>query len=293
MKCFYHNDMDGKCAGAIVYKFYKVDKDFTEDTDEACEFIPMNYNQEFPFKTIAKNETVIIVDFSLQKDGDFDKLLAITDNVIWIDHHKTAIEKHAHLVDRITGVRANGTSGCELTWNFFYPVDPMPKIVEMLGRYDVWDFTTYGNDLNKLQAGIGLYDTKPESVMWNVWLIAGAYEFERINKILHEGGIALAYRNNVYSSMIKSWSWYTMFEGYRAIVCNQGSTSSQLFDTIDPSTYDIMMPFVFDGRQWTVSIYTKKDDIDVSAIAEKYCGGGHEKAAGFQCKQLPFNLIKL
>ena len=37
MKCFYHNDMDGKCAGAIVYKFYKVDRDFTKETGEPCD----------------------------------------------------------------------------------------------------------------------------------------------------------------------------------------------------------------------------------------------------------------
>lgn len=292
MKCFYHNDMDGKCAGAIVYKYYKVDRDFYDEIGEDCEFISINYNQDFPFETIRKDEAIIIVDFSLQKDGDFDKLLSITDNVLWIDHHKSAIEKHEHLSDKVRGVRKDGISGCELTWNFFYPRDKMPKMVEMLGCYDVWDFSAYGDDLNKIQTGTRLYNTKPESSIWYSWLSTGEFELDRIAEVLHKGTTALAYRDSVNASMIKSWSWYTSFEGYRAIVCNQGSTSSQLFDTVDPDTYDIMMPFIFDGKQWTVSIYTKRDDIDVSEIAARYGGGGHKKAAGFQCAKLPFNLLK-
>jgi nanoRNase/pAp phosphatase (c-di-AMP/oligoRNAs hydrolase) len=60
-----------------------------------------------------------------------------------------------------------------------------------------------------------------------------------------------------------------------------------MFDTVEED-YDIMMPFVFDGKRWTVSLYTKKKDIDVSELAKKHGGGGHRQAAGFQCDQLPF-----
>ncbi len=105
MKCFYHTDMDGHCAGAIVYKFYKLDRDYTKETGEECEFLPINYKDDFPFDKIRRNETVIIVDFSLQKPGEFDKLLQITDLIIWIDHHKTAIEQHKHIDADCRGIR--------------------------------------------------------------------------------------------------------------------------------------------------------------------------------------------
>lgn len=281
MKCFYHSDMDGHCAGAIVKKYY----DFCQIDGE---YLPINYNNKFPFDKIEKNEIVVIVDFSLQKEGDFEKLLEISKDIIWIDHHKTAIEKHNHLKDKIKGIRRNGISGCELTWSYFFQDSEMPRIVKMLGAYDIWDFSEYGNDLNKLQAGIRLYDTKPENPSWAEWLKTDDCGQGRLVEILQKGIIALQYRENYYSGLIKSWSWYTKFEGYRAIVCNQGSVSSQLFDSTDENTYDIMMPFVFDGKQWTVSIYTKKD-IDCSGIAKKYGGGGHKQAAGFQCKELPFS----
>lgn len=49
-----------------------------------------------------------------------------------------------------------------------------------------------------------------------------------------------------------------------------------------------MIVFVRDGKKWTVSLYSKKDNVDCSKIATKYGGGGHKKAAGFECYELPF-----
>ena len=280
MKCFYHNDMDGKCAGAIVYKFYKRDRDFEKETNEKCEFISINYNNDFPFDSITQNETVIIVDFSLQKEGEFEKLLNITKNIIWIDHHKTAIEKHYPL--KLNGIRKDGVSGCELTWHWFYPGRPIPRVVELLGDYDIWSFK-HGDNTNFLQTGIRLYNTKPESEDWVRWLDQFYFPIDELGK----GEISLKYRNTYYNGLVKSFSFFIEFEGYKTVVCNAGSVSSQLFDSVKED-YDIMMPFVFDGKKWIVSLYTKKENIDVSEIAKKYGGGGHRKASGFRCDELPF-----
>ena len=277
MKCFYHNDMDGHCAGAIVKKaMYNQENDGT-----GFKYIQIDYKDEFPFHVINKNEEIIIVDFSLQKEGDFDKLLEITKRVVWIDHHKTAIEKHKHL-SHLKGIRREGKpSGCELTWRYFFPELPIPHVVLLLGDYDTWTFD-YGEATHKLQTGVKLYDTKPESDMWNKWLEPSYFPDEELAR----GETALLYRTNFYKSMVESFSFWTTFEGYKAIACNAGMVSSQLFDSIKED-YDIMMPFIFDGKKWTISLYTKKD-IDVSMLAKKYGGGGHKQAAGFQCESLPF-----
>jgi oligoribonuclease NrnB/cAMP/cGMP phosphodiesterase (DHH superfamily) len=284
MKCFYHNDMDGHASGAIVYKFFQRDRSFTKEMGEECEFIEINYNKPFPLEKIAPNESVVIVDFSLQKDGEFEKLLKITDKVIWIDHHKTAIEKHGHL--QIRGIRQDGVAACELTWKWFYPDKPVPKVIQLLGDYDIWAFK-FGNDTNYLQTGIRLNVTKPESSNWETWLKEDYYPYCEINN----GTIAIKYRDNYYKSLVNSIGFYTEFEGYRGICCNASSVSSQLFDSINKNTFDIMLPFSFDGNQWTVSIYSTNPDIDCSEIAKKYGGGGHKGAAGFQCKELPFKKL--
>lgn len=88
--------------------------------------------------------------------------------------------------------------------------------------------------------------------------------------------------------MIKACSFYSSLEGYRVIVCNTPCGNSLVFDSVDSDTYDIMSVFFFDGKQYTVSLYSTKKEIDVSEIAKKHGGGGHKGAAGFQCKELPF-----
>jgi oligoribonuclease NrnB/cAMP/cGMP phosphodiesterase (DHH superfamily) len=273
--------MDGKCAGAIVYKYYMIDQPalIDKNTNKNCEFLRINYKDDFPFDMILPGEVVVIVDFSLQKPGEFEKLLKITNNIIWIDHHKTAIEKHGDL--KLAGIREDGISGCELTWRYFYPNIPVPKVVSLLGDYDIWAFK-YGEDTNNLQTGIRLYKTSPDSPLWLFWLDP---EYIPV-KELEWGEIALRYRTNYYTGLIKSWAFITEFERYKVIACNAGSVSSQLFDSITED-YDLMMPFCYDGKRWTVSIYTTKD-IDCSELAKKYGGGGHKQAAGFQCLELPF-----
>lgn len=275
MKCFYHTDMDGKCAAAIVYRKYK-------GSGETAEYIPINYNHDFPFADIGKNETVIIVDFSLQKPGEFERLLEITENIIWIDHHKTAIEKHSHLVGKIKGIQRDGSAGCELTWEYFFPGEPMPKVVKLLGDYDTWTYK-YGDETRYLQTGIHLEETNPESPNWDEWF---KIESDILDNIIMNGNTCFRYQANKNAGMIKGWAFFTEFEGYKAVACNQGSTNSLLFDSVEED-FDLMLPFCFDGKQWTVSIYSTKD-IDCGTLAKKYGGGGHKKAAGFQCKELPF-----
>jgi len=277
MKCFYHGtDMDGKCAAAIVNKYYR-------EAEEKA-FYGINYNNDFPFEIIKKDELIIIVDFSLQKEGEFQKLLEITKNIIWIDHHKTAIERHKDM-SHLRGIRNINKSGCELTWEYFYPNKMIPRIVKLLGDYDTWTFA-YGDDSNYLQQGIRLNDTKPTNINWDKWLGESSDEYSK--KIIKDGKICIQYRDNYYYSLVEAWSFPVEFEGYKCIACNAGSVSSQLFDGIEDIDvkYDIRITFVFDSKQWTVSLYSKI--VDVSEIAKKYGGGGHEEAAGFQCNELPF-----
>jgi oligoribonuclease NrnB/cAMP/cGMP phosphodiesterase (DHH superfamily) len=299
MKCFYHSDVDGKCAGAIVKKWWD-DKDWDKvNAGEKTEYIMINYNDEFPFDRILQGETVYIVDYSLKDEDEYEKLKQITSSIVWIDHHRTAIDKHKKMGEEVLGARDIGFAGCELAWDYFFPGQVMPLAVKYAGRYDVWDFSLYGNILNEFQSGIRLYDHGPEDKVWEKLLWTrqcGDYPeaeaeeqegMDLLNEILISGRIALKYRNNQYAGLIKSWSFWTEWEGYKCVCCNAGSVSSQLFDSVK-EPYDLMLAFVFDGKQWTVSVYTKRKDIDCGALAVKYGGGGHRQAAGFTIKNLPF-----
>ncbi len=81
----------------------------------------------------------------------------------------------------------------------------------------------------------------------------------------------------------------TTMDGLRCVAINRMLTNSQMFDSVwDPEKYDAMLTFGWRKGQWTVSLYSTKDDVDVSVIAKNRGGGGHKGAAGFQCSELPF-----
>lgn len=73
MKCFYHLDLDGKCAGYYVWHYACLG----EEDEKPENFIKINYGMEFPLNKIEKDERVFIVDFSIEPE-DMRELLKIT-----------------------------------------------------------------------------------------------------------------------------------------------------------------------------------------------------------------------
>ena len=120
---FMHEDADGYAAGYQVAKYYN---EGFPTINNKIKFHVMNYSTEFPINEINSDDIVYIVDFSIEPDMMI-KLLKVTEDVIWIDHHVSAIKKYddwyqlieeATGVDYIDGLRVVGLSGCALTWIF-------------------------------------------------------------------------------------------------------------------------------------------------------------------------------
>lgn len=277
--CFYHSgDLDGKCSGAIVKQF-----------DKDVELRGINYGEPFPWCDIAPNDTVYMVDFSLQPDDDMRRL-AQSCHLIWIDHHKSAIEALPDLAD-LDGKRLVGLAGCELAWSYFNPgYDPIPEGIHLLGRYDVWDHsdqTKWAYKIYPFQMGARLQDTDPTSDFWPR-LFRAETTNSFIRSIMGDGNIVVAYQRQANRGTMK-YAFEIEWEGLRWLAVNARG-NSQIFESkYDPTKHDGMLGYE-DCRNeyWTVSLYSTKPDIDVSVIAKKHGGGGHRGAAGFQCQQLPW-----
>jgi oligoribonuclease NrnB/cAMP/cGMP phosphodiesterase (DHH superfamily) len=73
---------------------------------------------------------------------------------------------------------------------------------------------------------------------------------------------------------------------YRCFVVNRRGNSTMFGDRINK--YDIVIGFHYNGKQYTYSLYTSKEDINCAELAKKIGsvsglgGGGHTQAAGFQ-----------
>lgn len=268
MKCFYHTDNDGKCAGAIVKKKYP-----------ECEMFGIDYKDRFPLEDIKQNEEIYIVDYSIQPD-EMEKLLAMTLNVHWIDHHKTAIEKYNGFKEEIKGIRDVSDSGCELTWDYIFSAENIPDTVLLIGDRDTWKFK-YGDKTRHFHLGISSLDLSPESIIWNSLLIDN-YD---ISGILDNG---MAIQDSIKrrnKDFFDKWAYDLEFERYNCIAMNKGTCGSEAFGD-ESDNHDMAVSYIFDGNKWTVTMYSQK--VDVSIIAKKYGGGGHTGAAGFVVDKLPF-----
>lgn len=155
MKVFYHNDLDGQCAANIIAKPVSFD---------ASNFIEMQYGKAFPFDIIAQDETVYILDYSIEPE-EMEQLLEITTNIVWIDHHITAINKYADFPHQIAGIRKDGVAGCVLTYQYSYPGNEIPWPVLFIGDRDIWAFK-YGDETKNFCSGMEIYETDPLSEDW-------------------------------------------------------------------------------------------------------------------------------
>ena len=286
MKIFHHNDPDGRCGAAVAIK--KLGK--------AAELIEMDYAKEVPVDRIQEGEHVYVIDFSFKPDV-MKKVLAKTENVIWIDHHATAKEYEESYGRKLEGLRnfkECDEAGCELAWRYFFPDDPAPAAVRLVGDYDKWahnlkDSTPFFEGL-KLQPG----SSDPRSALWHSLLLAGKTKLEdmtdqsMVKRIRDEGRIGIKYRDAYCQDMRKSYGYPTELGGLKCYAMNVYGFGSKAFGDL-MKRYDACIAYTFDGNMFTVSMYSDNKDIDVSKVCKDQGGGGHKNAAGFQCKKLPFS----
>ena len=278
--CFYHSsDLDGHCSASIV-----------RCSHPEAVLIPASYGVPFPWSKVRKGDAVFMVDFSLP----VPEMLKLNNqcNLIWIDHHKCIIEAMDGARVAIKGRRVVGKAGCELTWEYLCPDKPMPRFIELMGRYDVWDHSNpkrWEEEILPFEYGMRRYDTDPRNNP-NLWdnLFKGQVNLE---KVKDDGMIILGYQRQFARRYMRAFAFETTFDSHRAIAVNAGATNSLFFeDLYNPSRHDIMIAYCCRrGQDWGVSLYS--DKVDVAAIARKFGGAGHPGAAGFSCSDLPFSTL--
>jgi len=270
MICLHHNDLDGRCSAAIVY-----------EANKQCAFIEMDYRSPLPEKDIAWDEEVFIVDFSLQKEGDWDRLFARTRNVVWMDHHETAIKRQTDFASCLAGIRRTDRCGAWLTWEWFNREIEPPYVVRLVDQWDRWVHNDADEVLNFI-AGMKIQDQDPRSEIWEVLLD----DYDVVD-IQDDGKIIRAYETRDNAQIVSQFAYPVILDGYHCLACNSNRHNSQVFDSIPIADRpEIFIAYVHDGNQFTVSLYSTT--VKVNDIAMKFGGGGHPGAAGFICGKLPW-----
>jgi len=288
MKCYHHNDADGRCAAAIVAKAHEAWSQEQPFDPESIEFIEMDYSRVVDVDSIKPDEEVVIVDFSFKPEVMIE-VMKRTRNIVWIDHHKSCAQ-YPYAAENINGLRDfndKGWSGCELAWRFYFgtlktsPIPP-PLGVDLIGDYDSWRLKRVPASLD-FRAGIEIEDQSPLSPMWPELF----NNSEKTVEIVQNGKICIRYRDRFCQDFMKQFGFETELAGVRAYACNFYRYGSPSFGERFKA-YPMCIAFAFDGTRFTVSLYSEDPDVDCAEIAKIYGGGGHRGAAGFVCSQLPF-----
>ena len=270
MICIHHNDLDGKCAAAIVKRAMK---------PLLPVFIEADYKDSLPGHGIIGGENVVIVDFSY-KPEDMKEIIKNASSIIWIDHHETAKDYFYQDLPGLRDFSDKGMSGCELTWAYYYPDKPAPRVVRLIGDYDKWSLQML--DSKVFYEGMKLLENKPESEIWNDLLADFTPDIEAIIKA---GRTAIIYRDNYCNELCNAFGYETEINGRRAYACNQYMFGSGGFGHRF-AQYPLCVAYIYDGKKFTVSLYS--ETVDVGEIAKSHGGGGHKGASGFVCSELPF-----
>lgn len=271
--CVGHSaDLDGLTSMAIVKYFLGND----------VELYPYNYGQPIPWEKLEEATICFMVDVSFPKD-DMNKLNEMLD-LIYIDHHKSKMEELD--LTKFKGIQRDGTAACILTWEYFSN-EKVPLGVELLGKYDTWNLDD--NVLN-YQYGIRLLDLNPNDTP--DWVYNVFFEEPSALHIKH-GRIIREYIDQDSKKANKTIVYETTFDGHSALAINKLGVNSLFFNNHEKHRdVDLLIAYGYTGKFYRVSLYTNKDDVDCAVICQKYGGGGHRKAAGFQAETFHLDGVK-
>ena len=262
--CYYHSaDLDGIGSAAIVKKVYPDAK-----------LVGVDHDDDWNAADIV-DSLCIIVDFSFP---NMEELKQYPDTLCWIDHHKTAMEKNKKLWNSkdIDGIRSLKKSGCELTWEWFFPHEKIPRAIELIGDRDMWkfkypetkDFTTYAHMKIKT----------PEDINWD-WMLDASLEVGYLDGFFQNGKLL----NEAQLDRVKKTfdqGWDGIIDGHKARFMNTNHDMSDVGSYASGEKgYPVAVTIGFNEDKIFVGLRSKT--IDVSEIAKKRGGGGHKYAAGF------------
>lgn len=271
--CIYHgNCADGFGAAWVVRKALGSD----------VEFHAARYGDPAPDVT---GKSAIIVDFSYK----YDVLVALADkaaSVLVIDHHKTAMndlvdvppaELHyeAHKQNRTGKLHAlfdMKRSGAGLVWDFFFPKQQRPSLINHIEDRDLWQFKLPGTR----EVMADLFSYPQDFATWD------SLFSDNINAMRLDGKAINRHHQKTVADLVRTTKRRILIAGHNVPVANLpymfASDAGHLMaegELFSASYFDTP-----DGR--TFSLRSTDAGMDVAEIAKQYGGGGHRNAAGFR-----------
>jgi len=280
--CIWHGGcLDGYTSAWVVNQYFEGE----------VEFVAGVY-QEPPPDVTGRN--VIMVDFSYKHDV-IEEMRKTARAILILDHHKTAeadlrsYQVASAAAPQFPYLPGSGEcvaffdmdrSGAGLTWDFFFPGTPRPRLVDHVEDRDLWRFkmpgtrsinlAAYSFDFNMPQFDRLVLQCE-DDIGWHDMLAQGD-ALERAHKknceALIEHGVQKIRIKGVEFPIVNA-PWF--------FSSDIGNMLSQSHDCKCGATY-----FEDAHGQKTFSLRSIEGGPDVSEIAKAMGGGGHAHAAGFK-----------
>lgn len=273
MVIYHGNCADGFAAAWCFWKKYG---------DEGAEYIPGVYQQEPPDVT---SRHVFLVDFSYKR-AVVEEMVKKATSVTLIDHHKTAIEDLVGMEGLIQFTDLD-RSGSTLAWDFLYPGEPRPLLLGHIEDRDLWRFKL--PNTREIQANVFSYDYSFEK--WDALMkadqpelmkmtVAGAAIERKHHKDIAELVRVCRREMNIGGHWVPVASLpYTLTSDAGHLMCNPYPSDNLQGEIVKP-------PFAacyWDTAEGRIfSLRSHDDGMDVSEVAKRFGGGGHQHASGFK-----------
>lgn len=249
-------------------------------------------------------DIIYIVDLSV------DEIMArpeLREKIIWIDHHKSAIEKWDSVKDEsgnylFAGSRIDGVAACRLCWQWFVWnaenhefVEPLtkqlfvdrkvsePRLIRLAGEYDIWDHRDPAG--KALQFGLRTLDEKALRTACEEQFNDSSVAESLLSSYIEIGNSIKSYCDKQADEYSGAFSHTINWEGLKFCALNIGQRgSSDLLRGGIKEEHDACFAWRYDGKMASVSLYHVhgKNHLDLSLIAVKYGGGGHKGACGLK-----------
>ena len=267
----YHRNCSDGFGGAYCAWHYRY---------KQCKYLAITFtdfgNNEYMDKiykeVYKKNVVVCDIVFTGQL---FDYLDTITNNIIYLDHHETAVDE---LGDCGNLFFTREHSGCIMAWHYFFGMKSKPPLfLRYIEDKDTWkwdlkDSKEFNASFTKIRFNFYTYDRfRRESVR----LVA---------KTIEEGKEIMKYENFYVKSAIKNCSDPMRIGPYNVAICNSSFLQAEIGSSLarlEGIDYAMVWYHSNKGSYIKVSLVSNRDDVNVYEIARMFGGGGHRKAAGF------------
>lgn len=275
----YHADcLDGFGAAFALWFHYK--KKYAHlPSPPTLNFMPVKYGAAFPAEP-KPGDAIYILDFSFPRE--VLELHAQDKKIVVIDHHKTAAENLRRLPSSPiplspTGIVAHfdmNKSGAVMAWEYFFPDELVPMLLQHIQDRDLWRFEIPGTR-ELTEALFYRPRTFPE---WEKLLAPKAME-----ELRKEANVLYSAKIERIQRAVKEVRNITL-AGMDCPAVNAATDISEIAEALYtrfPEAPFVAVYYITGTGEIKFSLRSHSLGVDVSEVAQQYGGGGHKHAAGF------------